>query len=137
MSDGATNADLFGDLDDPRKRWHARREFVVLHKHSDCFCKTVCRSDHFRLKIYEMVKRLQRVAIRLIPGVCELPDETGFVRLKLLSLELGQARGEIIHVYKLINQLSNLSLRRFFKPKGARNRRWHPWMFYKPLARTS
>ncbi len=66
------------------------------------------------------MKRIQRLATRLVKGMRELPYEERLRRLNLLSLERRRLRGDLILTYNIFHRCLNFPQAEFFEAPAER-----------------
>ena len=71
------------------------------------------------------VEKVQRRATKLIPSISHLPYEDRLKFVKLLSLDFRRWRGDMIHVFKIMNDMDRLDPNNFFVFPPNNNTRGH------------
>ena len=77
------------------------------------------------------VENVQRRATKLIPGFQNKSYENRLKELNLYSMEYRRQRGDMIQVYKIINQMDRLDVSDFFQVRN-RKTRGHSKKIFKP-----
>ena len=73
----------------------------------------------------ELLERVQRTATRLIPGIAKLPYGTRLTKLNLFPLSYRRIRGDLIIVFKLLNDKFAPDMPSFFLSSQKENLREH------------
>ena len=81
------------------------------------------------------VEKVQRRATKLIPSISHLPYEDRLKFLKLPSLDFRRRRGDMIHVFKIMNGMDRLDLHNFFTFPPNNNTRGHSQKLFKGRCR--
>jgi hypothetical protein len=64
----------------------------------------------------DTLERVQRRATKIVPELCNLSYERRLEALGLTTLENRRIRGDLIEVYKILNQHENVNSAQFFQP---------------------
>ena len=80
----------------------------------------------------ELLERVQRTATRLIPGIAKLPYGTRLTKLNLFPLSYRRIRGDLITVFKLLNDKFAPDMPSFFLSSKTENLRGHSKKVHKP-----
>ena len=83
-----------------------------------------------------MLERVQRRATRIIKGFKDLSYKDRLDRCELTTLKTRRDRGDMIEVYKIVNQLDNVDEEIFFKRSSESKTRGHNFKLVKPNCRT-
>ncbi len=73
------------------------------------------------------LERIQRLATRLVTGICHLPYEERLQRLGLRSLQRRRLRADLITAFKIFKGLLDIDPNFFFFPPTRRGLRGHPF----------
>ena len=81
------------------------------------------------------VERAQRRATKLVKSIQHLQYPERLKQLNLPSLQFRRKRGDMIQVFKIINNIDRVNVRHFFQTVDNRTTRGHPHKLYKHHAK--
>lgn len=90
----------------------------------------------FLRKDIDLMERVQRRATKIVPQLKHLPYHDRLSQLNLTTLETRRIRGQMIEVYKLLNNFDKINHEQFFE-LDLSNRRGHSKKLKKQHARTN
>ncbi len=73
------------------------------------------------------LERLQKLATRMVTGMCHLPYEERLQRLGLHSLQRRRLQADLITTFKIFTGLLNIDPNLFFLPPARGGLRGHPY----------
>ena len=88
---------------------------------------------HYRLD-QQAVERVQRRATKLVPNLKDRPYIERLQALKLPSLLHRRRRGDMIQVYKIVNNKERIETSELFSLNTSTATRGHNWKLFKPVA---
>ena len=88
---------------------------------------------HYRLD-QQAVERVQRRATKLVPNLKDRPYIERLQALKLPSLLHRRRRGDMIQVYKIVNNKERIETSGLFSLNTSTATRGHNWKLFKPVA---
>ena len=68
----------------------------------------------YEKQFIDQIEKIQRRATRMIPGIGHLTYEDRLIQCRLPTLEQRRTRGDLIHVYKMLNGFLHINNENFF-----------------------
>lgn len=85
----------------------------------------------------EVIKKVEEITTRSIPGLTCMTYTERFRRLKLFSLQWKRLRGDLVETFKFINSFVSVNPNDYFTFSKSRNLREHPLTLPKPRVLSS